>query len=118
MHHPLIVKADVYTAKAGGLEAGEDSGRVVYPILTHNSNKASSKKKKSGNESIGTGSFTYHPEEELIDSRAVAVHSYPLKTAPPRDEESFGVEQFGRLVLVETDKLAESVGAMLEAIQA
>jgi protein BCP1 len=53
----------------------------------------------------------------MVDSRAVAVHSYPLKTAPPRDDESFGVEQFGRLVLVETAKLAEAVGAMEEACQ-
>lgn len=51
----------------------------------------------------------------MIDARAVAVHSYPLKTAKPRDEESFGVEQFGRVVLVETAKLAEAVGAMEEA---
>lgn len=51
----------------------------------------------------------------MIDARAVAVHAYPLKTAAPRDDESFGVDQFGRLVLVETGKLAEAVGAMEEA---
>lgn len=53
----------------------------------------------------------------MIDARAVAVHSYPLKTAQPRDDESFGVEQFGRLVLIETNKLAEAVAAMEEACQ-
>lgn len=51
----------------------------------------------------------------MIDSRAEAVHTYSLKTAPPRDDESFGVEQFGRLLLVSSDKLAQAVGAMEEA---
>jgi protein BCP1 len=47
---------------------------------------------------------------------ATAVHSFPFKTAPStRDEESFGVEQFGRLVLVEREKLAIAVEAMEEA---
>lgn len=51
----------------------------------------------------------------MVDARATAVYSYPLKTAPPRNDESFGVEQFGRLVLISSAKLVEAVKAMEEA---
>lgn len=51
----------------------------------------------------------------MIEARADAVHTYALKTAPPRDDEAFGVEQFGRLLLVSSDKLAQAVAAMEEA---
>lgn len=73
------------------------------------------KKSKGAAEPHAAGSFTYHPEEEMVDARATAVYSYPLKTAPARNDESFGVEQFGRLVLISGAKLAEAVGAMEEA---
>lgn len=77
------------------------------------------KKKKGGAAGgvggVPAGKFAYHPEEEMIDARGVAVHNYALKTAKPRDDESFGVEQYGRVVLVETAKLAEAVEAMEEA---
>ena len=42
-------------------------------------------------------------------------HEYSFKTAPSRDSEAFGVEQFGRLVLVEKSKLAVAVKAMEDA---
>ncbi|WVQ78423.1 hypothetical protein IAT38_000509 [Cryptococcus sp. DSM 104549] len=58
------------------------------------------------------GSFPYHPEEEFIDKVATHVHTYPFKTAVPRDDESFGVEQFGRLVLLDREKLARAVKDM------
>lgn len=48
---------------------------------------------------------------------ATYVHEYPFKTAPPRDQEAFGVEQFGRLVLVEKAKLGQAVQAMEAACQ-
>lgn len=40
------------------------------------------------------------------------VHEYPFKTAAPRDSDAFGVEQFGRLVLIEKEKLGQAVQAM------
>lgn len=46
---------------------------------------------------------------------AVHVHTYSFKIAPPREPEAFGVEQFGRLVLIESDKLEMAVEAMEEA---
>lgn len=73
------------------------------------------KKSKGVAEAQAKGSFTYHPEEEMVDARATAVYSYALKTAPPRNDESFGVEQFGRLVLISAGKLTEAVKAMEEA---
>jgi len=104
MHHPLIAV----------LGLGVRRITLSASALTFR-NKTSAKKKKTAAEALAAGAFAYHPEEEMIDARAVAVHSYPLKTAPPRDDEAFGVEQFGRLVLIETGKLAEAVGAMEEA---
>lgn len=48
---------------------------------------------------------------------ATYVHEYAFKTAPPRDTEAFGVEQFGRLVLIEKDRLGQAVQAMESATQ-
>lgn len=73
------------------------------------------KKTKGGAAPLATGSFPYHQEEEMIESRSTATFTYALKTAPPRDDESFGVEQFGRLMLVDAGKLAQAVEAMEEA---
>jgi hypothetical protein len=103
MHHPLIAP---YTDR--------HTPSFVLKLTRYCSK--SNKKKRTANATAPTsGSFQYHPEEEMIDARAAAVHAYALKTAQPRDDESFGVEQFGRLVLVETGKLAEAVGAMEDA---
>lgn len=84
--------------------------------------KKSKKKNKGGaagaaaaSVPMAAGSFAYHPEEEFIDRLASHVHMFPLKSAPPRDDESFGVEQFGRLVLIEREKLRKAVEAMEEA---
>lgn len=94
------------------------------------------KKTKSKSQSVvplQNGEFPYHPEEEFLDSVrrpsaphtdasgiddmqvATLVHTYPFKSAPPRDEDAFGVEQFGRLVLLEGGKLRQAVEAMEEA---
>lgn len=51
----------------------------------------------------------------MIEARASSTFTYALKTAPPRDDESFGVEQFGRLMLIDAGKLAQAVEAMEEA---
>lgn len=45
------------------------------------------------------------------------VHTYNFKTAAPRDAESFGVEQFGRLVLLEKAKLVSAIQSMQAACQ-
>ncbi len=101
------------------------------------------KKSKNANKGPGaiqSGSFPYHPEEEFIDqvsfhigfdhylipggAKATTdcsviqlgqVQTYPLKTAPARDAESFGVDQFGRLVKISRDGLGKAVEAMMEA---
>ncbi|WVR05171.1 hypothetical protein IAU60_002183 [Kwoniella sp. DSM 27419] len=80
---------------------------------------AKKSKKKGGNAapSLTAGTFPYHPEEEFIDKVATHIHTYPFKTAPKRDEDAFGVEQFGRLVLVSKDKLEKSVAEMQAACQ-
>ncbi|OCF44168.1 protein BCP1 [Kwoniella heveanensis CBS 569] len=76
-------------------------------------------KKKGGNAALplAAGTFPYHPEEEFLDRVATHVHTYPFKTAPKRDEESFGVEQFGRLSLFTRAKLAKAVEDMQAACQ-
>jgi protein BCP1 len=51
----------------------------------------------------------------MIEARAKTAFTYALKTAPPRDDEAFGVEQFGRLLLIDAGKLAQAVVAMEEA---
>lgn len=46
---------------------------------------------------------------------AMVVHSYPFKSAPVRDDDSFGVEQHGRLVLLDAANMTGAVAAMEEA---
>jgi protein BCP1 len=53
--------------------------------------------------------------KEANDQVATYIHEYPFKTAPQRDSEAFGVEQFGRLVLIEKNKLGVAVQAMEDA---
>ncbi|WVQ98797.1 hypothetical protein IAU59_005928 [Kwoniella sp. CBS 9459] len=76
-------------------------------------------KKKGGNAALplAAGTFPYHPEEEFLDRVATHVHTYPFKTAPKRDDESFGVEQFGRLILLTKEKLGKAVEDMQAACQ-
>jgi protein BCP1 len=78
------------------------------------------------------GSYLYHPEEEFFESvshaalfrlriltrseqKATASHTYAFKTAAPRDAESFGVEQFGRLMLVPASAMDGVITEMIEA---
>lgn len=78
--------------------------------------KSKKKKKKQKNVPalvpLVSGSFPYHPEEEYIDKLAKHVHEYSFKSAPPRDDEAFGVEQFGRLVVIERDRLTSAVESL------
>ncbi|GMK54982.1 hypothetical protein CspeluHIS016_0200380 [Cutaneotrichosporon spelunceum] len=83
--------------------------------LELNSAPKNNKKSKGGAGQLAAGSFPYHPEEEMIEARAKSTFTFPLKTAPPRDDEAFGVEQFGRLLLIDAAKLAQAVEAMEEA---
>ncbi|WWC61046.1 uncharacterized protein I303_103624 [Kwoniella dejecticola CBS 10117] len=102
------------------LEGGEEGMGLDMTETNSNSKKS---KKKSGNANgnaavaLTAGTFAYHPEEEFIDNLATHVHTYPFKTAPKRDEDAFGVEQFGRLVLISGDKLGQAVEAMQAACQ-
>jgi len=43
------------------------------------------------------------------------VHTYPFKHAPKRDEDAFGVEQHGRIVLANTAQLEKAIKAMEDA---
>jgi hypothetical protein len=48
---------------------------------------------------------------------ALYTHTFPFKNAQPRDEESFSVEQRGRLSVYESGKLGEAIREMEEAVQ-
>lgn len=41
--------------------------------------------------------------------------TYQFKNSKPRDEDSFGVDQFGRLVLIEPEALGKALQAMNDA---
>lgn len=78
------------------------------------------KKPKSGASAAGLplplpGSiFHYHPEEEFLERSATHIHTYEFKTAQARTEESFGVEQRGRISIYEAPRLGEGIKAMQE----
>ena len=47
---------------------------------------------------------------------AEVVQTYPLESAPKRDDDdAFGVEHFGRLVLIDKKKLEQAIRNMGEA---
>lgn len=48
---------------------------------------------------------------------ATHVHTYPFKNSPKRDEDAFGVEQHGRIILAETSQLESAIRSMEEACQ-
>ena len=79
------------------------------------------KKRKSGAVSgpagLATGAFAYHPEEEFVDKFAMHVQTFEFKGAGKREEDSFGVEQFGRVVLIDREGLRKAVEAMEAACQ-
>ncbi|WVN86711.1 uncharacterized protein L203_101883 [Cryptococcus depauperatus CBS 7841] len=81
------------------------------------SQKAQKKKKGPGADTLAlsAGSFSYHPEEEFMDKVASHIHTYPFKTSAPRDADSFGVEQYGRIVLLDKEKFVSAVQAMQDA---
>ncbi|ORY24980.1 p21-C-terminal region-binding protein-domain-containing protein [Naematelia encephala] len=91
-------------------------------MTVENTGAGGKKKRKAKRNAVdalpaSVGQFPYHPEEEFIDNVAAHIHTYPFKTAAPRDDDSFGVEQFGRLVLINHDNLAQAVQAMEAAGQ-
>lgn len=45
------------------------------------------------------------------------MHTFPFKNSPKRDEDSFGVEQHGRIILAETSQLESAIRSMEEACQ-
>ncbi|ODN83262.1 hypothetical protein L202_01435 [Cryptococcus amylolentus CBS 6039] len=98
------------------LEGNEEGMGLDYNVV-----EKSSKKKKGGQNhetvALAAGSFPYHPEEEFTDKVATTTQTFPFKTAAPRDAESFGVEQFGRLTLLEKSKLVEAIKAMQAACE-
>jgi len=63
-----------------------------------------------------SGTFHYHPEEEFLEKVAAHVHTYPFKTSQTRDSESFGVEQRGRIILIERQRLKEGIKLMQDAV--
>ncbi|KAI9638043.1 p21-C-terminal region-binding protein-domain-containing protein [Dioszegia hungarica] len=139
---PLPLIPPLYKMLGSELAEGRKEGRDI-PEFTHylvwgrgyklegteeamglemdGANNAGGKKKKS---KAGTrqpmtplqaGTFPYHPEEAYLDDVATTVHTYPFKSAQPRDDDSFGVEQHGRLVLLTAAAMTSAVAAMEEA---
>ena len=76
-----------------------------------------SKKVKGASQSVplASGKFPYHPEEEFIDKKATLTHTFPFTKAPKRDEDAFGVEQHGRIILADTNQLVSAIQDMEEA---
>ncbi|KAI0044874.1 hypothetical protein FA95DRAFT_1561711 [Auriscalpium vulgare] len=66
----------------------------------------------------GGGVFSYHHEDEYTQKFATHWLDYKLSNAPPRDKESFGLEQGGRLILLPAEKLPEYIATIGEAFAA
>ncbi|KAI0063090.1 hypothetical protein BV25DRAFT_1802701 [Artomyces pyxidatus] len=65
--------------------------------------------------STSGGVYSYHHEDEFTQKFALHSLDYQLSNAPPRDKESFGLEQGGRLILVPANKLLEFIATISEA---
>ncbi|KAF9221313.1 hypothetical protein BS17DRAFT_797279 [Gyrodon lividus] len=64
--------------------------------------------KSAGNSQMGRskdGIYGFHPEDEEIIQHATHTVTYSFSNAPPRNEESMGLDVAGRMMLVPAEKL-------------
>ncbi|KAK0204223.1 p21-C-terminal region-binding protein-domain-containing protein [Desarmillaria ectypa] len=63
------------------------------------------------------GIYSFHPEDEYIKQASIHAVDYAFSTSPnePRDKESFGLDNRGRMMLVPAENFAALVGKMSEA---
>ncbi|EIN13287.1 hypothetical protein PUNSTDRAFT_94301 [Punctularia strigosozonata HHB-11173 SS5] len=58
------------------------------------------------------GSYSFHPEDEIIQKFATHAIDYSFTNAQPRDEEAFGLDTGGRMMLVPSDRFQELIAAI------
>jgi protein BCP1 len=61
------------------------------------------------------GVFSFHHEDQYIQELASHSLDFSLSNALPRDKESFGLEQGGRLILIPADKLPQLISNLAAA---
>lgn len=61
------------------------------------------------------GVFSFHHEDECIQELASHSLDFSLSNALPREKESFGLEQGGRLILLPADKLPQLISNLAAA---
>jgi len=75
----------------------------------------SKKTKKKSTSSKGPTTSSFHPEDEIIQRCAAITIDYPFANTPPRDSDSFGLPQAGRMMLVPAARFEQLVTQMQEA---
>jgi len=74
------------------------------------------KRRKGVQVSSSTGGvFSFHHEDQCIQELSSHSHDFLLSNALPRDKESFGLEQGGRLILLPADKLPQLISNLATA---
>ncbi|CAL1696988.1 unnamed protein product [Somion occarium] len=60
------------------------------------------------------GVFSFHPEDEVIQKFATHTLDYSFTNAQPREQDSFGLDVGGRMMLVPADRLSNLVATLNE----
>ncbi|KAI5120873.1 hypothetical protein M0805_008245 [Coniferiporia weirii] len=63
----------------------------------------------------GPSTYSFHPEDEYIQKYATYTLDYPLTTQVPRDEDSFGLDMGGRMMLVSAESFQPMIDEMIAA---
>jgi protein BCP1 len=61
------------------------------------------------------GTFSFHPEDAHVQAAAAHAVDYSFTHAPPREQDAFGLDTGGRMMLVPADRFAGFVAAISEA---
>lgn len=108
-HYLLISR--VYKMDVGD----ENIDTAMSSTVTQPSSKKTKKAKPTG-PAVTSGLFHYHPEEEFLEQSALHKHTFDFKTSQPRNEESFGVEQKGRISIYDAKNMQAALKIMEDAL--
>ena len=98
------------------MDVGDEN---IDTAMSANVPQPSSKKAKTTKPDVPAGTnnlFHYHPEEEFLEQSALHTHTFEFKTSQPRNEESFGVEQKGRMSIYDASKMQAALKVMEDAL--
>jgi len=73
-----------------------------------------SKRHKGGLPTNTGGVFPFHPEDEVLEKFASHIFDYSFTSSQPREQDSFGLDTGGRVMIIPSEKLPQIVSTLNE----